>query len=221
MLCLEFSSSRRSVALIRPGRDSAKPQVLGTASDSGSKPSNPLVLVDEVFRDAGASRDHLQGIVIGLGPGSYTGVRSSIALGQGWALAKPVRLFGIDSSECLAAQAQEAGWFGRASILIDAQRDGFYLATYLLKPEARERIEPLRLIARTELEETLRGRSSFLVGPGVTRWWPEGRDLFPDASALAALWQANSAPTEPEQLEPIYLRDPGFIKAPPPRTVLP
>ena len=59
-------------------------------------------------------------IAVGLGPGSYTGIRAAIAVAQGWQLARGIKLLGINSVECLAAQAQAGKIFGRVNVVIDA-----------------------------------------------------------------------------------------------------
>ena len=69
-------------------------------------------------------------IAVGLGPGSYTGIRAAIAMAQGWQLARGVKLLGVSSAEALAAQAQAENIFGRVNLVIDAQRGEFYLATW-------------------------------------------------------------------------------------------
>ena len=73
-------------------------------------------------------------IAVGLGPGSYTGIRVAISMAQGWQLARGVKLLGVSSAECLAAQAQAEKIFGRVNVVIDAQRNEFYLATYEISP---------------------------------------------------------------------------------------
>ena len=49
-------------------------------------------------------------------------------MAQGWQLARGVKLLGVSSAECLAAQAQAEKIFGRVNVVIDAQRNEFYLA---------------------------------------------------------------------------------------------
>src|SRR5205807_2063159 len=107
---------------------------------------------------------------IGLGPGSYAGIRSAIALAQGWQLARPVKLLGVSSVECLAAEAKEKGWFGAVNIIVDAQRGELYLARYDINPDGYREVGPLKLAT---LDET-RLRSSageIVAGPEANRWF--------------------------------------------------
>ena len=58
-----------------------------------------------------------------------------------------------------------------------------------------------------------------IVGPEVTRWFPSGRIVFPRAATLARLAASRTDFADGESLEPIYLRETTFVKAPPPRIV--
>ena len=58
-----------------------------------------------------------------------------------------------------------------------------------------------------------------LVGPEVTRWFPGGRIAFPRASGLGRLALGRTDFVPGEKLEPIYLREANFVKAPPPRVL--
>ena len=105
ILALEFSSPQRSVAVVRGGAE-AGPRCLGEAIETGARSTNALGLVEDALRQAQLDRAQIECLVIGLGPGSYNGMRLAIALAQGWQLARPSKLLGISSAECLAAQAQ-------------------------------------------------------------------------------------------------------------------
>ncbi len=123
ILAIEFSSARRGVAVVEGGR------VLGLAEGDGLTPG-PFALIESALRAAGVEREQIECIALGRGPGSYTGVRSAIALAQGWQLALGVKLLAISSAEVLAATAQTAGVTGRVAVVIDALRGEFYSASY-------------------------------------------------------------------------------------------
>src|ERR1700690_909950 len=118
ILALEFSSAQRSVAVVRPGQ----PHISVEAVETGAGGTNAFRLVEKVLAQAKIEREQIEGLAVGLGPGSYTGVRVAISIAQGWQLARRVKLLGIGSSQCLAAQAQAAKIFGRVNVVIDAQR---------------------------------------------------------------------------------------------------
>ncbi len=218
ILALEFSSSQRSVAVVHGGAD-APPICLGEAIETGGRSTNALGLVEDALRQAQLDRGQIECLVVGLGPGSYTGIRLAIALVQGWQLARPVKLLGISSAECLAAQAQAAGLTGRVEVVVDAQRNEFYVAGYELTADARRAVEPLRLAGAAEVQARQQA-GGVIIGPEVTRWFPGSRVLFPRAATLGQLAWGRSDFVPGEKLEPIYLRETRFVKAPPPRIVV-
>ena len=127
-------------------------------------------------------------------------------------------MLAVSSVECLAAQSQAKNIFGRVNIVIDAQRDELYLAGYEIAPGTREEIEPLHLASLGEVRSRFAARQR-MVGPEVHRWFAEGEVLFPAAARLAQLASGRSDFIDGEKLEPIYLREPSFVKAPPPRVI--
>ena len=217
ILALEFSSPQRSVAVLHGGVEPG-PFCSGEAIETGARATHALGLVEDALRQAQLDRAQIECLAIGLGPGSYNGIRLAIALAQGWQLARPVKLLGISSVECLAAQAQAERMFGRVDIVIDAQRNELYLAGYELGPQARREIEPLRLATLAEAQARQQAGATF-VGPEVTKWFPAGLVRFPRAATLGQLAQDRTDFLPGERMEPIYLRETRFVKAPPPRII--
>src|SRR5579859_6799088 len=199
ILALEFSSDQRSVALARHG------EVLASATETGGfRVTNAFALITRVLAQSGLAREQIEVITIGLGPGSYTGIRSAIAVAQGWQLARPVKSLGISSIEAIALRAQTDGIHGRINLVVDAQRNEFYLSTWDLSADARREVTPLHIIPRSELESRLRAGELF-VGPDLDP--PIARKVFPDATALATLAGQRSNFISGQNLEPIYLRE--------------
>ena len=203
ILAFEFSSAQRSVALARDGI------VLAEAAETGGyRVTNALGLTEKVLADAGIRREEVEAIAVGLGPGSYTGIRAAIALAQGWQLARAVKLLGISSVEVLAAQAQAEKTFGRVNVVIDAQRGEFYLSAWEISAAARKEITPLKIASAAEIE-ALKTAGEICVGPEA------GKVLFPSAAMLAQLASPRADFVSGEKLEPIYLRETTFVKAAP------
>jgi tRNA A37 threonylcarbamoyladenosine modification protein TsaB len=123
----------------------------------------------------------------------------------------------VSSVECLAADAQRAQILGEVNIVIDAQRNEFYLARFDLTAETRRVVQPLRLATFSEME-SLAG-SGRLVGPDASSWFPVAADLYPEAATLGRLAIGRTDFVTANQLEPIYLRAATFVKAPPPRVI--
>ena len=207
ILALEFSSGQRSVALARDGG-----VLSGAVETGGYRVTNAFGLVEKVLAAANLSREDIEVIAVGLGPGSYTGIRAAIAVAQGWQLATGVKLLGVSSADSLAAQAQAGKIFGRVNVAIDAQRGEFYLAGWDISAAERREISPLKIVSAVELAAH-RNAGGICVGPEMEP------PLLPTAAMLAHLAAGRSDFIAGEKLEPIYLRETSFVKAPPPRIV--
>jgi tRNA threonylcarbamoyladenosine biosynthesis protein TsaB len=212
ILALEFSSPQRSVAVARAGR------VLSETGETGGRGTNAFGMIEKVLAEAKIEREEIEAVAVGLGPGSYTGIRSAIALAQGWQLARGVKLLGVSSAECLAAQAPAEKLFGRVNVMIDAQRNEFYLAVYEISGGDWREIEPLRILTFAEVQARA-DVAEILIGPEAVKWFPNGRTIFPCAATLAKLAASRNDFLAGQKLEPIYLRATSFVKAPPPNPI--
>ena len=201
ILALEFSSNRRSVA-IADGKD----VLARVETDDVKKP--PLTLIDEALKKANLNHAAIETISIGIGPGSYTGIRSAIATAQGWQLARNINLLPIPSAEILAANAAANGQRGETHFIIDAQRHEYYHTTWKLTEDNQSQTTPLHIITVTVAAELK------AFGPDSGRL-PSCDPLFPDAAILAQLAAGRTDFQPGETIEPIYLRPIEFTKAPP------
>jgi tRNA threonylcarbamoyladenosine biosynthesis protein TsaB len=207
ILALEFSSPQRSVAAVQPG---AFHEALGS--------NDAFRMIEEALRGAKLEREQIDCIAIGLGPGSYTGIRSAISIAQGWQLARPIKLLGVSSADAIAAQAQAEGATGRVHVIVDAQRGEFYIASYDLAANGAREVEPLRIVSVEEVTQRANAGET-LIGPEVMKWFPTGRIIFPRAAILGKLALRRTDFISGEKMEPIYLREAKFVKAPPPRKI--
>lgn len=101
MLTLAFdtATSAATAALVRDG------EVLG---ERVSRAIRVLEDADMLFRESGAERAELTGIVVGTGPGSFTGLRMGLAAARGLAFALEVPVAGVSTLAALAAGAPGA-----------------------------------------------------------------------------------------------------------------
>ncbi|HPU56128.1 MAG TPA: tRNA (adenosine(37)-N6)-threonylcarbamoyltransferase complex dimerization subunit type 1 TsaB, partial [Verrucomicrobiota bacterium] len=72
-LALELSSAQRSVAVVL---NNAVHEVVETGPRSVDAPG----MIEEALRAAQIGREQVECVAVGVGPGSYTGIRSAIAL---------------------------------------------------------------------------------------------------------------------------------------------
>jgi tRNA threonylcarbamoyladenosine biosynthesis protein TsaB len=216
MLALEFSSPQRSVAV----QTAPLGPVVELIDVTPGRNMQPFALIEAALQKAGLEREAITTIVVGLGPGSYSGIRVALALAQGWHLATGVKLIGVSSAASIAAQAVTAGVTGKFNVVIDAQRGEFYRAGYVNQNGSAQEIIPLELVSAATVHALATAGAS-LVGPEVTRWFPTSQIVFPTATQLLHLAHTNAEVTSDAALEPIYLREPTFVKAPPPRSLPP
>ena len=202
ILALEFSSERRSVALARAGAVLAE-----AVEQTGGRSTNAFGLIQNVLADAKLTREEIEAIAVGLGPGSYTGIRAAIAVAQGWQLARGVKLLGVSSAEAIAAQAQAEKLFGLVNVVIDAQRGEFYVADWEISAVAVKEVSPLRIVAEDEVN-ALKSAGEICLGP------EQKKPFFPPAAQVAWLASGRLDFVSGERLEPIYLRETTFVKAP-------
>ena len=208
ILALEFSSEQRSVAVARDGA------VLAEAVETGGRSTAAFGMILKILEEAKICREYIDVLCIGLGPGSYTGIRAAISIAQGWQLARQVKLLGGSSVEAIAAHAHAEKIFGRVNVVIDAQRGEFYLAAYDVSADGWREIEPLKTVPLAEVQLRADAKE-VLAGPEVAKWFPNGRTIFPRASVLAKLAACRNGYQAGEKLEPVYLRETNFVKAPP------
>jgi tRNA threonylcarbamoyladenosine biosynthesis protein TsaB len=229
ILALEFSSPQRSVAIARDGN------VLAEAVETGGRNTAAFGMIEKVLAEAKIGREYVDALCIGLGPGSYTGIRAAISIAQGWQLAfaepehdsreltvataqrrlaREIKLLGVSSVDAIAAQAQAEKISGRVNVVVDAQRNEFYLAAFEISADGWREIEPLKIVTLAEIKSRA-DAGKILIGPEVANWFPNGRTIFPRAAALAALAASRTDFVAGEKLEPVYLRETNFVKSPP------
>jgi tRNA threonylcarbamoyladenosine biosynthesis protein TsaB len=151
--------------------------------------------VDALLRQAGARTRDLDALAVGIGPGSFTGVRIGLATARGLAFSLDLPVAGVSTLAALAAGAPGA------TPVIDARRREVFVL----------RDEP-QVMLPTELEPAA---GDVLVGSGAVRY----RDVFEAASAVVppdnderhlprARFHAQLARgfTAAENIEPLYLR---------------
>jgi tRNA threonylcarbamoyladenosine biosynthesis protein TsaB len=208
LLAIEFSTERRSVSVADDGR------ILATKFVEDRR-AGTIGLIESVLDEAAMVREDVEGLVIGLGPGSYTGIRSAIAIAQGWQLGRDIRLCSVSSVDVLAGSADLPG---EIVVAVDAQRGEFYCATYERLGATVSPTSDLRIVTRDDLLG-LAGADRPIVGPGAGELGPMGIEAYPDAAVLVKQATLPEVSVDGAELAPIYLRPVEFRKAPPARII--
>lgn len=110
LLGLETSGPVASVAVSVDGRVLARRLL----HEQRRHAARLLPAVDEVMAEARVRRGDLTGVVVGTGPGSFTGVRVAASAGKGMAHALRIPLYGVSSllAAALAGTVPREAWEG-------------------------------------------------------------------------------------------------------------
>ncbi len=121
VLALECSTAHGSLALGWRALDEPPTDYWQTAFSTGRGQGGKLfTALQEALALVKEHGDPLEQIVVGLGPGSYSGVRQAIAAATGLAVATGARLAGMPSAAGLAVEV------ARYQAVGDARRGTFY-----------------------------------------------------------------------------------------------
>jgi tRNA threonylcarbamoyladenosine biosynthesis protein TsaB len=170
-------------------------EVLG---ELASRPVSVLEDIDALLRRGGVRDSQLEGIVVGIGPGSFTGLRMGLATARALAFSLELPMAGVSTLDALAAAAPEA------TPVIDARRR----EVFALVNGERVVLPPSELPVAA-------GRT--YVGDGAVRYREtieaSGGTIPPDESELhlpRARFHAQLASEFglPELVQPMYLRVP-------------
>jgi tRNA threonylcarbamoyladenosine biosynthesis protein TsaB len=194
MLILAFDTATdiATSALVSDG------EVLGERT---SRAVTVLEDIDALLRQAGAHTRELGGIAVGIGPGSFTGIRIGLATARGLALALNVPVAGVSTLDALAAGAPGA------VPVVDARRGEVFVL-----------LEEPRVLTPDQLELA---SGTICVGSGAVRYRSlleaSGAEIPPDQderhvprARFHAALARDFAPAE--AVEPMYLRVPDADK---------
>jgi tRNA threonylcarbamoyladenosine biosynthesis protein TsaB len=89
-----------------------------------------LPLAEELLAGAGLAWGDIDRVVVGLGPGTYTGLRVGVATARALAQSLGLEIVGVSSSMALAHAAFRSGHAGPLLTLVDARRSELFVAAY-------------------------------------------------------------------------------------------
>ena len=188
--------------------------------------------VRDALARAGASPTEVTDVVVGIGPGPFTGLRVGIVTGRTFAFALGLPVRGLTSLDALAHEAWLGGRRGDLLVATDARRKEVYATAYLLDDSAATRVAGPVVSRAADLDADLRARPSAgrgaLLYPDSLPHAVQPLDVSGGALADLAVRRLAQAPAEPDGirqhvdpghgfdgLEPLYLRRPDAAPAPP------
>ena len=177
---------------------------------------------------AGLKMADVDAVLVGRGPGSFTGVRIGIATAKGLACGAGVGLYGTSALDAMAQAAWLAGTRGRLAVVADAMRGEVYPGIYELDEKGAHRTFTAESVVKADAcvaelaaradagELTLSGNGLLkyaekfaAAGFGANRctaqdaWWPTGEGLVRAAVEAGVFAEQNG---DPALVLPIYTR---------------
>ncbi len=165
-IAIESSGPLASLALGCEGK------ILATVASHEQRQHSELFneMIAQILQTADVNFDQLKSLVVGVGPGSFTGVRVAVSIAKTLAMAKGLPVLGVDSTLNLASQVS-----GSATILTvqNAHKNMVYLAAYFKSGDALAVLEPVQALPISALSEFLenlgrdKSESVTVVGDGI------------------------------------------------------
>ncbi len=203
---------------------------------SGVRPRHTTMLISSIvaaLTDAGLDWDEVDRIAVGIGPGTFTGLRIGIATARALAKARGIPLVGVSTLESVAsaaAGALAAGWAGEVEVgaiyaVLDARRREVFASAWRAPDDGRGLDWPAILdpaaLTPGQLASLIEAGAlrSLAVGDGAVEFrevLERAGAVVPDdgsglhrVSALEHCRLASGArPSDPELVAPDYIRLP-------------
>ena len=225
ILCIETGTDICSVGVARDGE-----LVSLRESDEGRDHAKKVgVFVDELLRETGISPDELDAVAVGMGPGSYTGLRIGVSFAKGLCYGLGIPLVAVGSLDAMAAVAIEDNDAGILDVdnwenavlcpMVDARRMEVYTRLFDAKGNALSDVTA-EVVTEQTFADVRRERQLVMFGNGAAKC----REVLPDATyinitpsarGLAHLAEQRLSAGQIEDIayfEPFYLKD--FIVIP-------
>ena len=122
--------------------------------------------IQHVMQDSKLVMHELQGIAVGLGPGSFTGLRIGIAAALGFSFALKIPIAGISTLRVLAEAGRAHGQI--VASVIDAKRNEVFVTAYDFSNNSQQILPEQALTPEACTEQIKKlGLNTVLVGDGV------------------------------------------------------
>ncbi|MBO7673539.1 MAG: tRNA (adenosine(37)-N6)-threonylcarbamoyltransferase complex transferase subunit TsaD [Atopobiaceae bacterium] len=232
ILALDTSSDMLCCAVARVASANDKVKLLSSGDHMCRRHANEELTSTALaaLDDAGLSMADVDGVLVGRGPGSFTGVRIGVATAKGLSCGLSKPLYGASTLDATAWTAWLAGVRGILAVVLDAMRGEVYPGIYELDNQGVRRAfasETVQKIDACVAEWAARSDRDelFLTGNGLVKYqdkfeaadfWGFLRESvwFPTAEALVWAWARDTAGRgespqnsgDPALVLPVYTR---------------
>jgi tRNA threonylcarbamoyladenosine biosynthesis protein TsaB len=224
-LVLAFDTATPATVVGLSGGALAEPIELRDDPEAGGRPRHTqqlLPLARQALERAGRRFADVDRIVVGTGPGSFTGLRIGLSTARALALGSGAALVGVSTLRVLAAAAEASGATASATDVViapilDARRGEVFVAAWR---GGRELVAPQALAPAAAVKLAQRGGAAWLaVGDGAVRFReilelagmsvPEdGSPLHRVSATVLGRLGAEAEPSPRTEVLPDYLRLP-------------
>lgn len=216
VLAIDSSTRNAWVAVERDGHLAAQESVTAQANASSAL----LPAVDRAVRAAGLAPADVSSVVVGGGPGSFTGLRIAAATAKGIVRARGVPLFAYSGLMGVAAAHRDAG--RAVCALFDARNREVYAGCWRFTGNGVEEVLPVAALPIDVLVERLVRTDARFVGEGAelhraalgSAFGAEAVAAEERSPAVGLLWLARTVPdlggvADAPAWEPEYVRAAG------------
>ena len=201
LLCLDSSTKIFSLAV------SSGAKILAYRNIKLKKvlSSSIIPAIKRILGKAGLKLSDIDGFAVGLGPGSFTGLRVGLATIKGLAIAMNKPIVGVSSLDILAIGVPRDN--EKICVVCDARRGLVYSCLFEKKNGKLLRKSKYRLTTLQDVLDTIKGKTIF-VGDVADQIKPAGLNAYSQARYLALLaWDRfqKKQLCSLEKLTPLYL----------------